>query len=131
MIPLSMKTYNGTPEDTKYDPTINEAYANLANAIILAACKDYAGVIKDKEKRREMGKSPKKYGTEDFFKSTWFDTLCMSKLQGETVIKQLKKNYMKYGETIPSAEQLNLYEKTKEAKDAKSVRQHTDEREKK
>ena len=107
-------------EDYRYDSSINEAYANLANAIILSACKDYVGVIKDRKHRARVGKKQKpedRYPVCRFFNSDWFDTLCRSTLNGKELMKQLEDNFRKYGKTIPTPADVDQYEFLKRKKE--------------
>ena len=68
----------------------DSGYENLANGIIVQACKDYRDALK------KLKRNPKhreslfvKKDVEEFFRSDWFDVL--TTLDGEMVIKKIRE----------------------------------------
>lgn len=72
----------------------HEQYENLANGIIMQACKDYKRALK------KLKKNPNKYehlktkrDCEKFFRSQWFKAL--TNLNGQTLMDKLKNSVAK------------------------------------
>ena len=74
----------------KVEDPIDQCYEDLANAILVQACKDY------KSKYARYLKKPDEINEDDlifakqFFSSEWFEVLC--DLDGEELVKKIERN---------------------------------------
>lgn len=75
-----------------YDGT-EENYLELANAIIIQACKDYKALYYKKRTKKYMHLLAESdfFKLEKFFRSEWFDFLSRTCIDGETLIKHLQE----------------------------------------
>lgn len=80
---------------------IEENYSELANAIVLQACKDY----KDALKRRDVYECN---NLERFFKSEYFMDLVRDKISGTALIKEMKKQVDPDGTRLLKRRRANL-----------------------
>ena len=72
------------------DSTIEKAYENLANAIILTACDDWKEAFSSKSGiARVNGKTFSIESIEKFFKSDWFK--CLTSIDGTYILRKLKQ----------------------------------------
>ena len=69
----------------------NEGAHELANAIIVQACKDYRSALKKLKRNPRHSESQRTKGScERFFRSEWFEVL--SDLDGEALISMIRKD---------------------------------------
>ena len=70
---------------------VENAYQDLANAIVKQAVEDYRKALKGKSYRRDKETAPVLREIEKFFKSDYFEML--TKVKGDFLIEKLRKEY--------------------------------------